>query len=33
MRSLEKIWMVQMGGLEEKIAAVLLYSLQSFPLA
>ncbi len=31
--SLEKIWMGQMGRLEEKIAAVLLYWLHSFPLA
>jgi hypothetical protein len=30
--SLEKISMGQMGRLEEKIAALLLYSLHSFPL-
>ncbi len=30
--SLEKIWMGQMGTLEGKIAALLLYSLHSFPL-
>ncbi len=31
--SLEKIWMGQMGRLEEKIAAPLLYRLHSFALA
>ncbi len=31
--SLEKIWMGQMGRLEEKITAPLLYRLHSFPLA
>ncbi len=31
--SLEKIWIGQMGKLEEKIARVLLYWLHSFPLA
>ncbi len=31
--SLEKIWMGQMGRLQEKIAAALLYRLHSFPLA
>jgi len=31
--SLEKIWVGQMGRLEENIAAVLLYGLLSFPLA
>jgi hypothetical protein len=31
--SLEKIWRGQMGRLEEKIAAALLYWLHSFPLA
>ncbi len=30
--SLEKIWMGQMGRLEGKIAALLLYCLHSFPL-
>jgi len=33
MMSLEKIWVRQMGRLEAKIAAVLLYRLHSFPLA
>jgi len=33
MMSLEKIWVRQMGRLEEKIAAVLLYRLHSFPSA
>jgi hypothetical protein len=31
--SLEKLWMGQMGRLEEKIATALLYWLHSFPLA
>jgi hypothetical protein len=31
--SLEKIWMGQMGRLEEKIAGALLYQLHSFLLA
>jgi len=31
--SLEKIWMGQMGRLEENISAALLYRLHSFPLA
>jgi hypothetical protein len=31
--SFEKIWMGQMGRMEEKIATTLLYRLHSFPLA